>query len=65
MRMKKIDTSQYMLQMERSARLMQEYEDYARSIGCTVGEGMCRDEIQVHTTEQAQLLAEKWNKLSE
>lgn len=47
-----------------AAQKMAAFVAYAREIGCTLGEGVMHDCIDVHTDEQAALLNAKWRELA-
>lgn len=48
-----------------SDKLVRAYVEYAREIGCDVGEGAFSDNITVHTMDQWEKLADKWIELTE
>jgi hypothetical protein len=55
----RVDMEALRQQQWRAAKLFDEMHRYAKSIGCTIGEGVVSDEIMC-TDEQARLLANWW-----
>ena len=47
-------------QIMHDAELVIDCRRYAESIGCTVGEGACYDEIECHTEEQWGAMRKWW-----
>lgn len=59
--MKTYPARQYFEQLRRADELVGRMHAYAASIGCTTyDDGALYDSIEVHTREQARLLAEWW-----
>lgn len=48
-----------------SAAILRAYVEFAREIGCDIGEGAFSDSITVHTLDQWEKLADKWVELTE